>query len=273
MKPNRSRDRPVPGLIPKPAPPVAGTQVEIRRMTPSDQTSFRSAGNAIARVRAGLVEALEEIRQGVALLGRHDEGDEPSELLNSFLRHCQTLQAPKVLELGTKQSLPGRSTIRRDWVPHAEIFLGTDVESGADVDLVADAHRLAHAVGDESFDVIISCSTFEHLKYPTLAAHAIMRTLTVGGYLFIQTHQSFPLHSYPSDYFRFSRDALASLFGTRMGFRVHATAYEFPVKLCSRRDRNLRRMPAYLNTVMWGQKEAPTPEAYVYELESASPNG
>ena len=44
-----------------------------------------------------------------------------------------------------------------------------------------------------------------------------MKALKVGGLIYIQTHQSFPLHGYPHDYFRFSREALASLFGTHDG--------------------------------------------------------
>jgi hypothetical protein len=46
--------------------------------------------------------------------------------------------------------------MHRDWIPHAREFLGTDVEPGADVDVVADAHRLVDTVGMERFDVIVS---------------------------------------------------------------------------------------------------------------------
>ena len=95
-------------------------------------------------------------------------------------------------------------------------------------------------VGAERFDVILSASTFEHLKYPGLAAHELLKTLTVGGLLFVQTHQSFPLHGYPSDYFRFSREALASLFGTTMGFEVVATGYDFPARDLRPPDRPTR---------------------------------
>jgi SAM-dependent methyltransferase len=176
------------------------------------------------------------------------------------------MEAPRVLELGTRQSIPGRSTMHRDWVPHASEFLGTDVEDGADVDVVADVHRLSAAVGEESFDVILSCSTFEHLKYPTLAAHELMKVLRVGGVLFVQTHQSFPLHAYPYDYFRFSREALASLFGTTMGFKVVATNYDFPVRLYARRLPGLQTFPAFTNTTLWGEKASRTPDDYRYEL-------
>ena len=35
--------------------------------------------------------------------------------------------------------------------------------------------------------------------------------LQSGGVLYIQTHQTFPLHGYPHDYYRFSEQALRSL--------------------------------------------------------------
>jgi hypothetical protein len=185
-----------------------------------------------------------------------------------FIARCLELSSPSVLELGSLQSVAGRSTLHRDWVPHAGEFLGTDIQEGPDVDIVADLHRLSDVVGPERFDVIISASTFEHLKYPTVAAHELMKALTVGGLLFIQTHQSFPLHGYPNDYFRFSQDALASLFGTQMGFEIVGTDYDFPVRLFARRFPNTEYMPAYLNTTLWGIKRAPTPAEYRYELES-----
>ena len=156
--------------------------------------------------------------------------------------------------------------MHRDWVPHAAEFLGTDIEAGADVDIVADLHRLSEVVGEERFDVILSASTFEHLKYPTVAAHELMKALKVGGLIYVQTHQAYPLHGYPHDYFRFSREALASLFGTQMGMEVVATNNDFPIRLYSRRVPGLQTGPAFLNTTLWAEKRAPTPTEYRYEL-------
>jgi hypothetical protein len=210
---------------------------------------------------------LERAKRRLALIGEpRSAARASSDLKSRFIARCGELLAPSVLELGTKQSVAGRSTMHRDWVPHAAEFLGTDIEDGMDVDIVADAHMLSRVVGDERFDVILSCSTFEHFKYPTLAAHELMKALKVGGTLYVQTHQSFPLHGYPSDYFRFSREALASLFGTTMGLEVVATNYDFPIRLHSRRVPNLQFAPAFLNTTLWGEKRAPTPNDYEYEF-------
>lgn len=191
-----------------------------------------------------------------------------NEVRDLFVERCAALEAPRVLELGTKRSIPTRSTLHRALVPHAGEYLGTDIEPGEDVDLVADVHRLTAVTGEERFDAVISCSTFEHLKYPHLAAHEVMKTLVVGGLIFVQTHQTLPLHGFPYDYFRFSREALAGLFGTRMGMQVLATDYEYPARVLSRDDRLSRWQDAYLNARLVAEKTSKTPDAYVYELDT-----
>jgi hypothetical protein len=188
-------------------------------------------------------------------------------VLADFIARCRAMDRPRVLELGTKRSLPDRSTRHQEWIPNAHQYLGADLEAGADVDIVADVHRLTDVTGEECFDVLISCSTFEHFKYPHVAAHQLLKALRVGGVLFIQTVQSFPLHGFPCDYYRFSREALASLFGTKMGFKVIATDYEFPARICSDADPYLGTAPAFVNVRLWGEKTGPTPEDYIFELD------
>ena len=206
-------------------------------------------------------------RQRLALLGvPRWTGLPQSDLEDRFRERARRLEAPRVLELGTARAIPERSTMHRDLVPHAAEFLGTDLVPGADVDIVADVHRLSAAAGEGAFDVILSFSTFEHLKYPHRAAHEVLKTLTVGGLVFVQTHQAFPLHAYPADYFRYTREALAALFGETMGFRVEATGYDYPAYLYARRIPDSHRHLCFLNTLLWGEKQAPTPAEYHYEL-------
>jgi SAM-dependent methyltransferase len=199
-----------------------------------------------------------------------DREDCPNDnsLIDRFVARCAAMNDPRVLELGTKRFIASRSTRHEHFVPNAGEYLGTDIESDADVDIVADVHRLTQVTGEEQFDVIISCSTFEHFKYPHLAAHEVMKALRVGGVLFIQTHQSFPLHAHPYDYFRFSREALAGLFGTQMGFRVLATDYEFPAKIYSPRDPGAADLPSFLNVRLFGEKLSKTPAAYIFEYDT-----
>ena len=130
--------------------------------------------------------------------------------LQEFIASISNAPNARILELGTKQSIPGRSTHHKDWAPQANWTL-TDLEHGGDVDVVADAHKLDQAFPASSFDAVISSATFEHLQRPWIATQAIARILKPGGLLYIGTHQSFPLHAYPHDYWRFSTEALRTL--------------------------------------------------------------
>jgi hypothetical protein len=172
---------------------------------------------------------------------------------------------PSILELGTRRSNPKVSTMHKDLCPFAGEYIGTDFIPGIDVDVVADVHKLSATFGEERFDGIISFSTFEHVKYPMLAAHEIMKTLKIGGVLFIQTHFTFPEHAYPNDYFRYTRDGLAALFPAAMNFTVHSTSYCFPCEI--RCEDPFLRETAFLNTHLHGTKTGQTPGEMRYDLD------
>jgi SAM-dependent methyltransferase len=218
------------------------------------------------RMEGELLEAMRKLTLALATTGIGPDHPDGGKILEEFIRRCRSMDKPRVLELGTKRAIPDQSTRHDVWIPNAGEYLGTDIEKGIDVDIVADVYRLPEVVGEEQFDVVISCSTFEHFKYPHLAAHQILKVLKVGGVLYIQTHQTFPIHSYPSDYFRFSQDALAGLFGMEMGFRVIKTIYEFPVRLYSRRDHLTLAAEAFLNVALLGEKLTKTPRDYIFDI-------
>jgi SAM-dependent methyltransferase len=136
----------------------------------------------------------------------------------------------RVLELGTYQWEAGRATdVARIWWPDLAEHVRSDISEGPGVDVAADAHDLA-PFDDCSFDVVLSRSVHEHLARPWTATAAMARVLRSGGLLYIDTHQTFPLHGYPDDYFRFSTDALAVLMGDA-GLDVIATDYVLPCRI------------------------------------------
>jgi len=159
-----------------------------------------------------------------------------------------------VLELGTAQSLPGRPTHHRDWFPQAR-YVMADIAPGADVEIAADVHRLPFAAG--TFAAVVACSVWEHIERPWVATAEVARVLIRGGALYVQTHQSFPLHGYPNDFFRFSTDALEVLAGDA-GLEVVATAYEFPARIMPPDvvfDRGWNdAAPAYLNVQLLARR-------------------
>jgi len=93
-----------------------------------------------------------------------------------------------------------------------------------------------------------------------------MKSLKVEGLLFIQTHNCFPLHAYPSDYYRYTTEALEALFPITMGFEVISSYYEFPAQVVSCRDSNTKFGKAFLNVCLFGKKIEETPKEFIYEL-------
>lgn len=116
----------------------------------------------------------------------------------------------KVLELGTKR-WGAQSTHHRDLFPTDCDFTMTDYLDGDDVDVVSDAHDFKE-FSDNTFEGVYSASTFEHIQYPWVAAAALFRIIRPGGWLYVATHQTFPVHGYPFDYTRWTDAGLSSLF-------------------------------------------------------------
>jgi SAM-dependent methyltransferase len=118
-----------------------------------------------------------------------------------------------VCEFGTRQALEGRATHSRALFPFVERsdYVMVDVQPGADVDVVADLHCLPDSWTGK-FDAVIASAVFEHLARPWVAAGEIARIMAPQALCYVGTHQSFPLHGHPDDYYRFSDKALALLF-------------------------------------------------------------
>ncbi len=151
-----------------------------------------------------------------------------------FVSWLSREKGARVLEIGTRRTEGGAPTTRRHWAhPNAE-YVTSDFMAGLDVDVVADAEKLSDTFGTEAFDAVIGCSVFEHIRRPWLAAPEICKVLRPGGKTFIQTHFAFPVHAYPYDYWRFTREALESLFGPEAGFASCESYYEFPTAIVSR---------------------------------------
>lgn len=86
----------------------------------------------------------------------------------------------------------------------------TDVSAVFGVDYVADAHRLPFK--DSTFDVVLADNVLEHTLAPHVVASELERVCRVGGRLIIRVPFTYPLHSAPYDFFRFSPFGLRCIF-------------------------------------------------------------
>jgi len=92
---------------------------------------------------------------------------------------------------------------------HAKKYIGLDMEPGANVDMVSSGHDID--LPDESFDIIISSSCFEHDNMFWVTFLEMCRIVKVSGYIYVNVPHQQRYHGYPSDYWRFMHDAGAGL--------------------------------------------------------------
>ena len=152
-------------------------------------------------------------------------------VLDGFIQHLRNSPGARVLELGTRRVKGMPPSHRKAWAPDCA-WVRADYQEGLDVDVVADAHDLLATFPAASFDAVVACSVFEHIQRPWLAASSIGKVLKPGGYVFVQTHQSYPLHAHPFDYWRFSTEGLRTLFEDA-DLAVEGAYYDFPCRILS----------------------------------------
>ena len=90
-------------------------------------------------------------------------------------------------------------------------YTGIDIAPGPNVDIVTqDPYRFPF--GRDTFDVVISGSTMEHVKAIWLWIPELVRVLKPGGLLAIITHTQFVYHPHPVDCWRIMPDGMRYLF-------------------------------------------------------------
>jgi len=95
---------------------------------------------------------------------------------------------------------------KRGWT-----YTGLDLVAGRNVDVVAD-DPYHYPFDDNSFDIVMSGSTMEHVQAIWLWIPELTRVLRPGGMLAIITHVQWPEHRYPTDCWRIMPDGMEYLF-------------------------------------------------------------
>ncbi len=161
----------------------------------------------------------------------------------------------RMVEIGAR----ARSGITRREMFGACDYIGFDVLPGENVDVVGDAHFLSQHI-DGLVDAVASLSTFEHLIMPWKAVEEINRVLKPGGVVITQTHQTWPVHDRPWDFFRFSKDSWRGLFNEATGFRIIDAAECGPcfstpvVQQRSNASTRIEHQPGYMISICLAEK-------------------
>jgi SAM-dependent methyltransferase len=132
--------------------------------------------------------------------------------LSKLIKVISQIIAPpkKILEIGSWME-PNQAEYAnlRPFFPQSE-YLGIDMRAGLGVDQVIKADKLPFK--DNSFDLVLCLETFEHADKPWLVAAEIERVTKKTGIAIVSSQQNFPIHSYPSDYFRYTPYGMSTLF-------------------------------------------------------------
>jgi SAM-dependent methyltransferase len=114
-----------------------------------------------------------------------------------------------IVEIGSYR-VPGQEEIAdlRKLFPN-KAYLGLDMRPGPGVDQVADVECLP--LPDRSIGTAIAMSTFEHVRHFWRGFDEIYRVLRPDGVLLVSCPFYFHVHAYPSDYWRFTPEALEVL--------------------------------------------------------------
>jgi SAM-dependent methyltransferase len=176
--------------------------------------------------------------------------------LNEWKIRMAIMESPVILLCGAKVwegSVNPNNTLH---APNGR-WATTDIFEGDGVDIVMDLQYVdqqkPECIG--YFDGIFCPSVLEHVPRPWLAVKSMADMLKPNGSIFIQTHQTFPLHGYPHDYFRFSTEAL-QIMCEDAGLTVRASGYDFPCTITPPTENTVWNTIAesYLNVVICASK-------------------
>jgi hypothetical protein len=91
-------------------------------------------------------------------------------------------------------------------------FTGIDMRPGPGVDLVLNAHNLDTVWKEPTFDFVSCCEMIEHDLMFWKTKEQIDKVLKVGGWFLLTSVFIFAKHDYPSDYYRFTKEAFEDFF-------------------------------------------------------------
>jgi SAM-dependent methyltransferase len=144
--------------------------------------------------------------------------NDPTHDLVPRFAHLMALAPPgRLLEVGSRAR---SGVVRRGMAPAGWTYEGLDVMAGPNVDTVGDAHRLSSLYPPHHFDAVMSYSVLEHLMMPWKFVIELNRVLKPGAIGLFTTHQCWPLHDEPWDFWRFSDTAWLGLLNAATGFEI-----------------------------------------------------
>jgi SAM-dependent methyltransferase len=120
------------------------------------------------------------------------------------------IQGKRVLEIGS-YDVNGSFRAGVSALQPAE-YIGTDMREGPGVDIVCRAEELVERFGKNSFDVVITTSTFEHVRHWKPALSNMKHVCKPNGLILFTAPSHWPYHAYPNDFWRYQAEDIERIF-------------------------------------------------------------
>jgi hypothetical protein len=225
-----------------------------------------------------LFSAVRRLQARLAVMGAFVSNDpqagqaEYNAFVDEFYLQLSRRPPGKLLEIGARNRT---SANREPRVPSGWVYEGFDIAPDVWVTIIGDAHDLKAKIPIDTFDAVVSLATFEHLLMPWKVAIEINYVLRKGGLVLIGSHQTFPLHELPADYWRFSDQAWHALFNKYTGFRIikaeMCRAASVVPRIPSQATASMPRAAAYLHSLMIAEKISDTRLKWEVDPQDISP--
>lgn len=123
----------------------------------------------------------------------------------------EDIEGKTVLEVGSMNMNGSYRNMIMNFKPLS--YLGIDIKKGLGVDKICRAGNMIKEYGKESFDVVISTETLEHIRNWKKAISNIKNVCKRRGMILITTcSRNFPRHDFPGDHWRYEQEDLGQIF-------------------------------------------------------------
>jgi SAM-dependent methyltransferase len=130
-------------------------------------------------------------------------------LMGEFSQKYVTSEHKKILDIGSRiVARQNRFGTYKQLFPGID-YIGADIESGDNVDVVVKDYELPFADGE--FDVTISGQTMEHMDFPWIWIKEVARVTRKGGLICLIAPFIIHEHRFPRDTYRYLPDGMRAL--------------------------------------------------------------
>jgi len=91
-------------------------------------------------------------------------------------------------------------------------YVGVDIVEGPGVDIICSVENLLQEFGKESFDIVLSTCTLEHIRDWKKAVSNIKNICKPNGIILIIVPSDWPFHVYPYDFWRYKKEDIQDIF-------------------------------------------------------------